>query len=448
MDIPTHEIVTEVVNEHLAAGDQAALQAQLTQLHPAEVSNIIESLPPPEREQLWKAVPEEMAGEVLAHLGEVARTGLVEALLPEELVVAARSMDTPELAEVIGELSQDLGEAVLESLAPDERVRLEQTLAFPEHSAGRLMDTTFVAIRANVALEVVLRYLRRRKALPEHTDGLMVIDREGIYLGKLQVSTLLTRDPSLAVSEVMNANADWVRADTAQSEVARLFERRDLVSVAVVDDSGKLRGRITVDQAIDIMQAQAAEQMLHMAGLREEEDLFAPVFPSAQRRAIWLGINLVTAFLASWVIGLFEQTLAQVVALAVLMPIVASMGGIAGSQTLTLAIRGLALGQISASNTRWLVLKEFAVGLLNGLIWSLVVGIIATAWFKMPMIGVIIAIAIIINLVVAVLCGVAVPLALRRFGIDPAVSGAVVLTTITDVVGFISFLGLATLFLL
>ncbi|MFZ0256749.1 MAG: magnesium transporter [Gammaproteobacteria bacterium] len=437
----------EAARRDLSLGDKPALQQRMASLHPAEIADLIESLPAPEREQLWPFVPEAMAGEVLAHLGEIARTGLVEALRPQDIIAAAGLMETTDLAEVIDELPEDLGEAILESLAPQHRERIEETLAYPEDSAGRLMDSQVVAVRADVTLEGLLRYLRRRESLPDHTDHLMVIDRQRRYLGQLALATLLTSDPSRTVGIVMQ-EGPVVRADAPQSEVVRLFERRDLISVAVVREDGRLLGRITVDDVLDVIEERASEHILHMAGLREEEDLFAPVMPSARRRAVWLGINLATALLASWVIGLFEKTLEQVVALAVLMPVVASMGGIAGSQTLTLTIRGLALDQITSANIRWLTFKELAVGVLNGLLWALVVGFAATVWFKDPLIGQIIAAALVINLVVAVIAGVLVPLVLHRWGVDPAVSGAVILTTITDVVGFTSFLGLATVFLL
>lgn len=438
--------LVEAARQNLAADDMPALQQLVAALHPAEIADLIESLPAPEREQLWPFLPEGMAGEVLAHLGEIARTGLVETLHPQDIIAAAGLMETADLAEVIDELPEQLGEAILESLAPQHRERIEETLAYPEDSAGRLMDTQVVAVRGDVTLEGLLRYLRRRESLPDHTDHLMVIDRERRYLGQLPLATLLTSDPTRTVDAVMQ-EGPVVHADAPQAEVVRLFERRDLISVAVVRDDRQLLGRITVDDVLDVIEERASEHILHMAGLREEEDLFAPVMPSARRRAVWLGINLATALLASWVIGLFEKTLEQVVALAVLMPIVASMGGIAGSQTLTLTIRGLALDQITSANTRWLTFKELAVGILNGLLWALVVGFAATFWFKNPLIGQIIAAALVINLVVAVVAGLVVPIVLHRLGTDPAVSGAVILTTVTDVVGFISFLGLATLFL-
>ncbi|MFW2373698.1 MAG: magnesium transporter, partial [Gammaproteobacteria bacterium] len=339
-------------------------------------------------------------------------------------------------------------EAVLESLDEDRRQRLEATLSFTEGTAGRLMSTDVISVRTDVTLAVVLRYLRRLKPLPAHTDALMVIDEHGTYLGKLTLADAVSEHPSATVAEVMQQAADSVRADASEHDVALLFERRDLISVAVVDEQAKLLGRVTVDNVVDIILAEADKALLASAGLDEDEDLFAPVLPSAKRRALWLGINLVTVFMAAWVIGQFEAVLDKIVALAVLMPVVASMGGIAGSQTLTLTIRGLALGQVSSSNLRWLGNKELAVGLLNGVAWAIVVSIVTYAWFQDTGIALIIAAAMMLNLVAAAFSGVLIPVILTRMNIDPALSGAVVLTTVTDVVGFLSFLGLATLFLL
>jgi magnesium transporter len=276
----------------------------------------------------------------------------------------------------------------------------------------------------------------------------MVVDRDGIYIGKLPISSLLINQPELSVADVMTEEADYVPVDMPETEVAQLFERRDLVSVAVIDAEGHLIGRITIDDVVDVIRTEAEHQMMNMAGLDEEEDLFAPVLPSARRRALWLGINLGTAFLASWVIGMFEATLAQIVALAVLMPIVASMGGIAGSQTLTLVIRGLAMGRVSIANRLWLARKELAIGFLNGMLWALVVGVIAYLWFGDVGIGLVLSAAMVVNLLAAAFSGIAIPLVMDRLDIDPALAGAVVLTTVTDVVGFMSFLGLATVFLL
>lgn len=310
------------------------------------------------------------------------------------------------------------------------------------------MSTDVISVRTDVTLAVALRYLRRLKPLPPHTDALMVTDDHGTYLGKLTLADAVSEHPDTLVADVMREAADRVQADTSDHDVAILFERRDLISVAVVDEQSQLLGRITIDNVVDIILAQADKALLASAGLVEDEDLFAPVLPSAKHRAIWLGINLLTVFIAAWVIGRFEAVLDKIVVLAVLMPVVASMGGIAGSQTLTLTIRGLALGQVSSSNLRWLGNKELNVGLLNGFVWAIVVAIVTFAWFQDTGIALIIAAAMMLNLVTAAVSGVLIPVILTRMGIDPALSGAVVLTTVTDVVGFLSFLGLATLFLL
>jgi len=436
------------LRQDIASGDALALRKCLSELHPAEISQLIESVPASEREIIWQQLPEEIAGDVLAELGEVARTTLTQELTTEAVVAAVETLEIPELAEVIDELPEDLGDLILESLSREDRELVIEALAYPDEAIARLVNPDVVAVRADVTLEVVQRYLRRRQSLPDNTDGLMVIDREGVYLGKLSYSSLLTNEPSRLVHEVMQAGADKVGMETPKEQVAALFERRDLVAVAVVDDAGRLVGMVTVDDVLDLVLKQADQRLLNMAGLNEDEDLFASVLPSSRRRAVWLGVNLLTAFLAAWVIGLFEETLEKIVALAVLMPVVASMGGIAGSQTLTLAIRGLALGQIGRANVHWLISKELGVGLLNGLLWALVVGLVAYVWFQEIGIGLVIAAAITLNLLVAALCGVAIPLLLDKLGMDPALSGAVILTTVTDVVGFLSFLGLATLYLL
>jgi magnesium transporter len=310
------------------------------------------------------------------------------------------------------------------------------------------MDADIITIRPNVTVDVVLRYLRRHETIPRHTDALMVVDETNTFLGTLPLGRLLTAQPGLSVGELIDSSADRVPVDMSDHDVAQLFERHALISVAVVDENNKLLGRISVDEVVNIIHEEADQTLLHMAGLDQEDDLFAPVLPSALRRAFWLGLNLATAFLAAWVIGLFEATLEKVVALAVLMPVVASMGGIAGSQTLTLMIRGLALGQISDSNVRWLAFKEISVGVLNGMIWAVVVAAVAIIWFGNWRIGAIIAVAMVINLLAAAFSGIAIPLLLHKLKLDPALSGSVVLTTVTDVVGFMSFLGLGTLFLL
>ncbi len=447
---PSQTQLLDQVIADLETGRQEALTQTLLATHPAEVASLLESLPPEQRSDLWEAVPAAQESEVLSFLRDEARTTIVDEMDPGELVAAAGSMSPEDLAEFIDELPEDLTSSLLLALDTDHRKRLDSVLNYEEGSAGRLMSTDVISVRKDVTIAVVLRWLRRHESLPPHTDSLMVIDDEGegLYLGKLDVADVLTSNPTTLVEAVMQPEAVTVRADLSEHDVATLFERRDLISVAVLDASGKLLGRITIDDIVDVIREESDRTLLRSAGLNEEEDMFAPVLPSARRRGLWLGINLVTVFAAAWVIGRFEQALDQIVALAVLMPIVASMGGIAGSQTLTLTIRGLALNQIASANVRWLTIKELLVGAVNGVVWALVVSLVTYLWFGEPGIALIIGAAMVLNLLAAALSGIAIPLLLNRWGVDPALSGAVILTTVTDVIGFLSFLGLATLFLI
>ncbi|WP_028488431.1 magnesium transporter [Thiothrix lacustris] len=413
-----------------------------------EVAHLLESLPPRERQYIWDFIPVACQADVLEELDDGVRNNLLEALPEASVIHAIREMEEAELVDLLESVPDRLAGAILKSLTEGARTAIQQRREYPEESAGRYMDTEWIAIRADVSLDVVARYLKRLDALPPHTDGLMVIDREGYYQGKLSLSSLLTGHGSKRVADVMQVDADKVGVLDLSEDWVDLFEERETESIAVVDADGKLVGRIAVDDALDIIRELADHQVMQMAGLDEDEDLFAPIIPSAKRRMFWLGINLLTAFLASSVIGLFAATLEKLVALAVLMPIVASMGGIAGSQTLTLAIRGLALGQISAANTRWLAIKEVVIAGINGVVWAVVVGMIAWLWFHDPKIAGVLAAAMIINQFAAAIAGLSVPLVLERMGIDPALSGSVILTTVTDVVGFMSFLGLATWLLL
>jgi len=393
-------------------------------------------------------IDSERAGKVLRHLREGVRRRLASEMDLDDLVDAARTLEPDDLVDLIQDLPEAQGREILAALNQRERARLESMLAYPEDSAGGLMNLDQIPVRADVKVGTLLRYLRVLEDLPPNTDKLFVVDRKNHYQGILRVRRLLTAKPEYPVSALAESDFEPIEADTSSQDVARRFEDQDLTSAPVVDGQGRLLGRITIDDVVDVIREQAEHSMMGLAGLDEETDMFAPVLASSRRRAVWLGINLVTAFLAAWVIGLFEGTLQQVVALAVLMPIVASMGGIAGSQTLTLVIRGLATGQLERGNTRILLLKEAGVGLLNGILWALVVAVLAVIWFGNWTIGAIIAAAILLNLLCAALAGVVIPLTMRRVGIDPALAGSVVLTTVTDVVGFFAFLGLATLILL
>jgi magnesium transporter len=418
----------------------------INSMHPAEIASLIESLPPARREIVWEFVDPELEGDVLIELNEEVRAELIGGMDAEELIAATEGMEVDDLADLIGDLPETLNERVLRSMDAQDRERLNAVLRFEEDSAGGLMNLDTVTVRPDVSLEVVMRYMRMRGELPERTDRLFVVNRHDKYLGGLDITRLLTEEPERTVGEIMSG-LDGIAPETPAREVAKLFEDRDLVSAPVVSRDGKLLGRITIDDVVDVIREEADHSVMSMAGLNEDEDLFAGVRTTARRRAVWLTINLATAVFAANVVGLFEATIEKVVALAVLMPIVASMGGIAGSQTLVLIIRGLALGQVETTNARWLLAREIAVGLLNGVLLAGLVGLAAGVWFHTWTIGLIIFAALLINLFAAALAGVGVPLLLRRLGIDPALAGGVVLTTVTDTVGFASLLGLGTLFL-
>lgn len=435
----------ESLHQALDAEQLELVRDLLQELHPSEIADILESMPAKERETLWSLIDPERTGDVLSHAQDAVRAGLLELMRPQEVAAATKDLDTDDVADILQDLPEDVVDSVLLSMDSQNRERLASILSYDEDTAGGLMNIDVVPVRADVSLDVVARYLRKLGELPEQTDSLMVVDRDNRYMGLLPLASILTEKPETTVGEIMKAD-DGITALTSAHDVAKLFEQRDLISAAVVDDDGKLLGRITVDDVVDVIQDEAGQTVLSMAGLGED-DMFGPVFASTRRRAVWLGINLLTALLASWVIGRFEDTIRQLVALAVLMPVVASMGGIAGSQTLTISIRGLALGQLSKANTRSLMLKEGAIGILNGLIWACVVSAIAVLWFKDISLGIIIGLAMAINLIIAAISGALIPVTLKQLGIDPAIAGGVVLTTVTDVVGFMTFLGLATLFL-
>ena len=438
----------ETLSTALHSGTAAQVRQLLASLHAAEIGDLLQSLPHGPREILWKLVDAEDKGEALIEVNDDVRAGLIEEMETDQLVAIIEGLHTDDLADLLQDLPGAVTHELLHSMDKQNRQRLETVLSYPEDTAGGLMDLDIVTVRANVTLDVVLRYLRLRGEIPELTDNLMVVDRFDHYQGLLSLATLLTSDADASVAEVMDRAVDGIPASTTDDAVARLFEDRDLISAPVVDEAGKLLGRITIDDVVDVIREEADHSLMSMAGLDEENDIFAPAMLSARRRAVWLGINLATAFLASWVIGLYEATLEKVVALAILMPIVASMGGIAGSQTLTIMIRGLALGQVGPTNARTLMIKEILVSIMNSIIWSVVVAIVATAWFQNTDIGLIIAAALMINLVCAALAGFSIPLALKHLGIDPALAGSVLLTTVTDVVGFMAFLGLGTWYLL
>ncbi len=437
----------ELLQNALDSGTLNTARRMLQSLHPAEVGDILESLPQEQRYFVWELVDLDSEGDVLLEVNDEVRAGLIQEMGAEEIVAATDGMAVDDLADIIADLPEAVTQQVLRSMDQRDRERLESVMVYAEDTAGGLTNTDTITVRTDVTIEVVIRYLRLRGKIPENTDSLFVVNRFDEYLGMVDLTELLTKDQNCTVAEVMRTDVEAIQADTPEGTVAKVFEDLDLISAPVVDDKGRLLGRITVDDVVDVIREEAEHSLMSMAGLDEDEDMFAPVITSARRRAVWLGANLLTAFLAAWVVDRFEATLEKAVILAVLMGVVASMGGIAGSQTLTLVIRGIALGQVEKSNARYVLTKEIAVGFLNGLAWAAVVAVVVILWFGRWDIAAVIAAATTINLLVAALAGVSIPLALKRFGVDPALAGPVMLTTITDVVGFVAFLGLGAAFL-
>lgn len=436
-----------LLSDALDSGRLGPVRRLVNILSPAEIGNLLESLPVTKRNIVWGLVDPEDDGEVLVHVGEDVRESLIAEMDQDEIIAAVEDLDLDDLAELMDDLPDTVTEVVLKSMDRDHRERLEQALSYPEDSAGRLMNTDVITVRADATIDVVLRYLRLRGEMPENTDHLYVVSRRNQYMGRISVSDLLTKEPSTAINELINDEQPGIPLHMSDSEVATQFSDHDWISAPVVDANNVLLGRITIDDVVDIIRADAEHQALSAVGLDEDEDLFSPVPRAAKRRALWLGVNLATAFLASFVIGRFEGTLQKIIPLAILMPIVASMGGVAATQTLTLMVRGIALGQVGFGNLKALFNKEVLVGLINGCVWAIVVAIIAGFWFE-PKIGLVIGLAMVINLVVAAMSGVLVPLLLKRMDIDPALAGGVVVTTVTDVMGFVVFLGLGSWLLL
>jgi len=446
-DEDQHQENLRRLNDALEREAISEVYALVRELHPADVALLLESLPEGERDIVWSQLDPDSVAEVLAEADDAVRASHMRQMETQALAAVAQELDADDAADILQDLPEPVADEVLQAMDELHRQRLEAVLAYPEDSAGGLMNVDVLTVRADVTLETVLRYLRRRGEIPEKTNRLFVVDRENIYVGMMRLADLLISDPEDSVREHIIEARDAIPASTDSHEVARLFEQHNLISAPVVDEEGKLVGRITIDDVVDVIREEGDQAFMRMAGLDEEDDIFASVFTTSRQRMLWLGVNLMTALLAAWVIGLFEATIEKVVALAVLMPVVASMGGIAGSQTLTIVIRGMALGQVGQSNAAWLLNREVMVGFINSLLWALVVAVIATYWFGQPALGVIVGVALVINLVIAAIAGTVLPLIMRRMMIDPALAGGVVLTTVTDVVGFMTFLGLGAIFL-
>ena len=419
--------------------------SQFSGLHSAEIARLLEAIPPKVRVQLWLNIDASTQGDILKDLSEDVQSQLLSKMDVDSIVKATEGLDMDDLADIVPHLPESALHNLLLTLDHKHRDHLKRVLSYPEDSAGGLMNIDMITVRDDVTVRTVIRYLRLLKKMPIDTDQVFVVDRAYKYIGAIHISTLLTNEAEQNINPLISKTLKPILADMSENEVANLFEQRNLISAPVVDGNNQLIGRITIDDVVDVIRDEAEHSVMSMAGLDEEEDVFAPVMQSTKRRSVWLGVNLITVFIAVFFIGLFEATLQEKIALAILMPVVASMGGIAGTQTLILVTRGIATGRVTTHNLKVLMNKEVAIGLLNGVVWSLVIGIATYVWFADMMLSLVIALAIIVNLIFAAFSGAFLPSLLIKLKIDPALAGGVILTTITDVIGFVAFLGLAAL---
>ena len=425
---------------------QAEIKNLLKKLSSSEIAHALESSPPKQRKLFFSLLETNEEGDVLVDLGEEIQQELVSNISNEELAEAVKELEPDETVDILQNLPEDRMNTILSKMSYRDRKRIEIGLTYPENTAGGLLNTDVISVRPSHSIEVVINYLRDQEELPENTDKIFVVNKEDEYIGELSISKIITCKPNLTVREIMNTSSNPIIVSQDDKEVATIFERNDIISSAVINESGKLIGRITIDDVLDVIREDADQNFLGMAGVAE--DTFAPPGRAARSRVFWLSMNLLTAFIASMTINIFKDVLDQIVYLAILMPIVASMGGVAATQTLTIVLRGLTLEQINSSNLKWLFKRELAVSILNGLILSILVGITTYIWLNEITLSLLISFALIINLESSVIAGVFVPIILRSLNQDPAISGSVVVTTVTDVIGFLSFLGLATIFLI
>ena len=448
IELTSFEVSLQNLMTALEASDHDEAKHQIKELHPGEIALLFEAIQPKDRSILWPSIEISVQGEILKEVNEDVQSQLIAEMSVDSLVKATEKLDTDDLADIVPNMPESAVHSLLLTLDFKHRERLNKVLSYPENSAGGLMNTDFITVRPDVSIRAVIRYLRLLKEMPVDTDQVFVVDRNFNYLGSLLITSLLTEEPEQMVEKfISNDFSKPVSAETDESEVALLFEQRNLISAPVIDEDNQLVGRITIDDVVDVIRDQAEHSVMSMVGLDEDEDVFAPIIHSSKKRSLWLGVNLITALIAVYFIGLFEATLQQKIALAILMPVVASMGGIAGTQTLIIVTRGIATGKVTTANIKALINKEVAVSGLNGIIWSLVIGLITYYWFSDLLLSLIIALAIITNLIVAAFSGAFLPLLLSKLRIDPALAGGVILTTITDVIGFVAFLGLAALFI-
>jgi len=446
-EINNTQLRLQEVNTALNNGMFVLARSILDKMPACDVAFLLESSPPANRKMLWNLTDHDQHGDILEELNEDAKDGIIHLMGTESLAAATEGMETDGLAYVLRGIPDDIYQAVLKQMDTQDRLRVELALAYPEDTAGSMMNTDTITLRPDVTIEVVLRYLRLKGSLPDATDTLYVVDIENKLIGDISLSTLLTVEPTSLVDNVMNHKTESLMVLMGENEIVKLFERHDWISAPVVNDQQELLGRITIDDVVDLIRENAEHSMMGMAGMDDDEDTFAPILPSAKRRTVWLSMNLIAAFIAASVSNMFEATLEQMATLAVLMTIVPSMGGIAGNQTLALVIRGIAVGHITKNNARWLIGKEAAIGIINGMLWALLVATAVVLWKGDLQVGYIIAGAMFINLSLAGIAGACIPLLMHKYKIDPALAGGMALTTVTDVIGLFSFLGMATLIL-
>ena len=442
-----NQLRLQQVNDAINSGMFVYVRNLFQEMPAYDLALMLESSTAKTRLVLWQLIDPDLHGEVLEELNEEVRKTILKSMAPEKVAAVAEGMDIDDIAEVLRTLPDSVYQQVINTMDTQDRARVEQALSYEEDTAGGIMNTDTITIRPDVTVDVVLRYLRLKGQLPESTDSFYVVDRNDLFIGSVSLSSIVTARAEEIISNLIDDDITAVKADMPETDVAQLFEKYDWFSAPVVDDDGRLLGRITIDDVIDIIREEAEHSMMSMAGLDDEADTFAPVVKSTQQRSVWLAVNLVTALMAVAVSSMFEGILSELAILAILNTLVPSMGGVAGNQTLTLVIRGLALGHIGDSNSRLILYKELAVGFLNGMIWALVIAGVVVIWKQDLTLGAIIAFAMMVNLTAAGASGVLIPLILKKMKIDPALAGSVILTTITDIVGIFAFLGTATLLL-
>ena len=425
------------------------IRRKLSSLSPFEIARLLEAMEPRNREILWRMIGKEDEGEVLKELVEDVRQNLIDQMDTNQIIAATQDLELDDLADILNDLPDQITDEVIRALDRQDQIRLQSVMSYDEDSAGGLTNPNILSIRRGLNIKSLIRYLRSLEKLPENTNYIYVINRNNEYIGSVKLVDLFTQDTEIPIEKIMDIQVGAISASSSAEQVISTFQNLDLISLPVVDDKNILLGEITVDDVVDAIQDQANSEIFNMAGLDDEDDIFAPIFVSSRRRAVWLGANLITAFVVASAVSIFQSTIDQIVILAVLMPIVASMGGVAGNQTLILVIRGIAMGRIQSSNALRLLSKEIMVAIVNGTFWAIIVSIFAVLLFQTSWeIGIIVGISMLLNILASAIAGVTIPFLLRKIGIDPALASGVMMTTLTDVLGFVTFLGLATLILL